>query len=44
MRTFEVTVINWKGPGCKSESANLKVYTQTHQLTSSGSSNEIKMV
>ena len=27
MRTFEVTVINWNEPGCKSESANFKVYT-----------------
>ena len=35
-------MINWNKPGCKSESANFKVYTLTHQQPSSGSSNEIK--
>ena len=35
-------MINCNEPGCKRENANFKVYTLTHQKTSSGSSNEIK--
>ena len=30
MRTFEVTVINWNGPGCKSE---VPISKYTHKLT-----------
>ena len=30
MRTFESTVINWKRPEYQRESANNKVYTETH--------------